>query len=267
MCPWPRSSRDVRILHERGADHVSLGVRAMGPSAALVECAPGEAAHLAVQAAARGVVPGHNGVIEVVPAAATILIECTDPGALSAAIGIIDGLRAEEISWARRDLVAVAEPDEIEIPVRFDGPDLDLIAERIDLAPQDVITAVTGSRLEVAFCGFAPGFAYLTGLDPRLHVPRRDRPRPRVPRGSFAIAAGYAAIYPSSSPGGWHLLGSTGFEVWSLARRPPAALRPGTRVRIILERDDVADPDTLDPASPRTGHDGAGPPTLTGDRR
>lgn len=210
-------------------------VRSMGPRAALVECAPGEAAELAVRAAARGVRPGHNGVVEVIPAAETLLIECTDQGALAAAIGIVDALIGETVSWIDRAGASPIERDEVEIAVRFDGPDLDAVAERTRLHPDEVVAAVCASPLEVAFCGFAPGFAYLTGLDPALNLPRRDRPRPRVPSGSFAVAAGYAAVYPSSSPGGWHLLGTTRFEVWSLSRRPPAALRPGTIVRIVTE--------------------------------
>jgi hypothetical protein len=62
---------------------------------------------------------------------------------------------------------------------------------------------------EVAFCGFSPGFAYLRGIDERLHVPRRDTPRTSVPAGSIGVAAGYTCVYPSASPGGWHLIGRT----------------------------------------------------------
>lgn len=176
--------------------------------------------------------------IDVVPAARTLLIDCVDPGSLSVAVGVVTGLVAEASSPAAP--VAETVADEVEIPVCFDGPDLDAIAERTGTDPRRVVEMICAAPLEVAFCGFAPGFAYMTGLPPALHVPRRDHPRPRVPSGSFAIAAGYAAVYPSSSPGGWHLLGSTTFEVWSLSRRPPAVLRPGTRVRIVAEAGSTA---------------------------
>jgi KipI family sensor histidine kinase inhibitor len=82
-----------------------------------------------------------------------------------------------------------------------------------------------------AFCGFAPGFAYLTGLDPALHLARRPSPRTRIPAGSVAIAGEYSAVYPTASPGGWHLLGRTTLDVWDVERARPNLLAPGTRVR------------------------------------
>jgi KipI family sensor histidine kinase inhibitor len=91
----------------------------------------------------------------------------------------------------------------------------------------------------VGFCGFAPGFAYLEGLDPGLHLPRRATPRTRVPPGSVAIAAAYTAVYPTASPGGWHLVGSTAMAVWDAERSPPALLAPGTLVR--FEPSEVAE--------------------------
>ena len=83
----------------------------------------------------------------------------------------------------------------------------------------------------MAFCGFVPGFAYLVGLDPRLHLPRRDTPRTRVPAGSVAIANEFTAVYPTEGPGGWHLLGTTDAVMWDDDRAVAALLPPGTRVR------------------------------------
>jgi KipI family sensor histidine kinase inhibitor len=88
-------------------------------------------------------------------------------------------------------------------------------------------------ELSVAFSGFAPGFGYLTGLPPDLHVPRRDTPRTRVPAGSLGLAGPYAGIYPRASPGGWQLIGRTELELWDAHRDPPALLAPGTRVRFV----------------------------------
>ncbi|GAA3420047.1 hypothetical protein GCM10018952_61710 [Streptosporangium vulgare] len=89
----------------------------------------------------------------------------------------------------------------------------------------------TGRELVVGWLGFAPGFAYLTGLDPALHVPRLDTPRTSVPAGAVAVAGPYSAVYPSASPGGWRLLGRSATAVWDVAAEPPALLTPGTRVR------------------------------------
>lgn len=140
-----------------------------------------------------------------------------------------------------------------EIPVAYDGEDLHAVAEAVGLTPAEVIAAHAGSAYTVAFCGFSPGFAYLRGLDPRLHVPRRDTPRPRVPAGSLAIAAGYSAVYPLASPGGWHLLGRTDVTLFDPERAHPALLTPGMGVRFVpvdhvAPRDDS--PRRERPASP-----------------
>lgn len=83
----------------------------------------------------------------------------------------------------------------------------------------------------VAFCGFAPGFGYLTGLPERYHLPRRATPRTAVPAGSLALAGEYAGVYPRSSPGGWQLIGSTDAVLWDPEREPAALFAPGVRVR------------------------------------
>ena len=94
-----------------------------------------------------------------------------------------------------------------------------------------MIALHSGADYTVAFCGFMPGFAYMTGLPAALHLPRRATPRERVPVGAVAIAAEYAGVYPRESPGGWHLLGRTDAVLWDDGREPPALLPPGTRVR------------------------------------
>lgn len=82
----------------------------------------------------------------------------------------------------------------------------------------------------MAFCGFAPGFGYLTGLPADRAVPRRATPRAAVPPGAVAVAGEYTGVYPRSSPGGWQLLGHTDLVLWDADREPPALLRPGARV-------------------------------------
>lgn len=83
----------------------------------------------------------------------------------------------------------------------------------------------------MAFCGFAPGFGYMVGGDPRLRVPRRDEARVRVPAGAVALAGEFTGVYPRASPGGWQLLGRTDAVIWDVDRDPPGLLRPGVRVR------------------------------------
>ncbi|HNP11666.1 MAG TPA: carboxyltransferase domain-containing protein, partial [Mycobacterium sp.] len=83
----------------------------------------------------------------------------------------------------------------------------------------------------VGFGGFAPGFAYLVGGDPRLAVPRRAEPRTRVPAGSVGLAGEFSGVYPRESPGGWQLIGRTDAVLWDIDRTPPALLRPGMWVR------------------------------------
>ncbi len=88
-----------------------------------------------------------------------------------------------------------------------------------------------GKIYEVAMLGFLPGFAYLRELPESLRIPRRATPRARVPAGSVAIAADMTAIYPIESPGGWHLIGSTPFPPWDIARFDQPFLRAGDRVQ------------------------------------
>lgn len=166
----------------------------------------------------------HPGVVDVVPAARTVLVTCHDAEAAAAV----------QRQFGR---VVPIDPEQagapVEIAVRYDGTDLDDVARATGLTTDDVIGAHHGTTYEVAFCGFAPGFAYLRGLDPRLHLPRRPTPRTSVPAGSVAIAAEYSAVYPRSSPGGWHLLGTTDAVLFDPDRRPPALLTPGARVRFV----------------------------------
>jgi KipI family sensor histidine kinase inhibitor len=119
----------------------------------------------------------------------------------------------------------------VTLPVRYDGADLDAVAAASSLTASEVVRRHSSATYVAAFCGFAPGFAYLTGLDPALHLPRRSTPRTRVPAGAVAIAGDYTAVYPHPSPGGWHLLGHTDAPVWDVERPRPNLLVPGTRVR------------------------------------
>lgn len=122
----------------------------------------------------------------------------------------------------------------VEVPVVYDGEDLDEVASLTGLSADEVVAAHTGSEWVAAFGGFAPGFAYLVGGDPRLQVPRRSDPRTRVPAGSIGLAGEFSAVYPRSSPGGWQLIGRTDLPTWDVRRDPPALVTAGTRVRFVV---------------------------------
>jgi KipI family sensor histidine kinase inhibitor len=116
----------------------------------------------------------------------------------------------------------------VEIEVVYDGPDLDEVGELTGLGRAGVVEAHTATPWRVAFGGFAPGFAYLVGGDPRLEVPRRAESRTSVPAGSVGLAGEFSGVYPRSSPGGWQLIGRTDAELWNLERG--ALLTPGCTV-------------------------------------
>jgi inhibitor of KinA len=124
-----------------------------------------------------------------------------------------------------------AEPRLHTIPVRYDGPDLQEVADQTGLSPDEVVHRHAQPEYLVYLLGFVPGFAYLGDLHPSLVLPRRSSPRTRVDAGSVAIAGAQTAVYPLATPGGWHLLGSTPLEMFDPARDPAALLKAGDRVR------------------------------------
>jgi KipI family sensor histidine kinase inhibitor len=165
-----------------------------------------------------------DGVREVVPGMSTLLVTF-DPGLTNAS-----ALRAA-LDAVHPGADLADDDDQHVIDVRYDGADLQDVAELTGLSAAEVIAAHTDSVWTVAFCGFAPGFSYLVGGDPRLYVPRRDEARVRVPAGAVALAGAFSAIYPRVSPGGWQLLGHTDAVLWNSDADPPAVLRPGAVVR------------------------------------
>jgi len=123
--------------------------------------------------------------------------------------------------------------DEIEVPVVYAGDDLADVAARVGVATDEVVSLHTAPTYTVVCLGFSRAFPYLSGLDPVLTLPRRPSPRTVVPAGSVAIAADQTGIYPQASPGGWHLLGRTGLDLFDEDRSPPSLLQPGDRVRFV----------------------------------
>lgn len=166
-----------------------------------------------------------HGVIDVVPAARTILVTF-DPERLAqpTVLAWIDA--AEPVEQP-----ALSGP-EVLIDVVYDGPDLAEVAQYAGLTVDEVVQLHTGSEWTAAFTGFAPGFAYLVTDHERLRVPRRNTPRTSVPAGSVALAGEFSAIYPTSSPAGWQLIGRTSARLWDAGNAAsPALIRPGAKVR------------------------------------
>jgi len=173
------------------------------------------------------------GVLDIVPASRTVLLELAGPRYQAPTRQRLAKLRvtAEALSKAG---APIAGPADVEIDVVYDGPDLDEVARLTGMTPEQVVAAHTGTPWRVGFGGFAPGFAYLVGGDARLNVPRQSEPRTRVPAGSVALAGEFSGVYPRESPGGWQLIGrmaEDAAELWDVDRDPPALLRPGMWVQ------------------------------------
>jgi KipI family sensor histidine kinase inhibitor len=205
----------------------------MGDSALLVETDDIDAV-LVISAALSPLVETGEGVWadvdDLVPAAHTLLVVArptTDLAALRRAVVDTIASPASEASHPATS----GSREVLEVPVRYDGPDLDEVARQTGLSAREVVAAHTKSTWRVAFGGFSPGFAYLVGGDPRLEVARRAEPRTRVPAGSVALAGRFSGVYPRESPGGWQVIGRTDAVLWDVTRTPPALLVPGLTVR------------------------------------
>jgi KipI family sensor histidine kinase inhibitor len=166
------------------------------------------------------------GVVDVVPAARTILV-VTDPEITS----LSSVAQAVQRSTPRAE--RFDSDDSLEIPVRYDGEDLDEAAQLLGCDSQELVRRHTAAQWTVAFCGFMPGFGYLVSHGWTTQVPRRPSPRTKVPSGSVALAGEFSGVYPRESPGGWQLIGRSTLTMFDPSRDPAALLRPGTRVRFV----------------------------------
>jgi KipI family sensor histidine kinase inhibitor len=186
----------------------------VGRGAFLIEVAsPAEAVSLAIWARERSLAT------DVVPGAETVLLDgVADPDRLADVL----------VQWRPTD----AEPGPVvEMLVVYDGPDLETVAGHWGCPVEEVVTRHRATEFVSAFCGFAPGFAYLSGLE--TSVPRMATPRTRVRAGSVALAGSWCGVYPVASPGGWLIIGHTDADLWDPGRKQPALLAPGTRVRFV----------------------------------
>jgi KipI family sensor histidine kinase inhibitor len=211
-------------------------VRPFGDTAVLADVGDGEAAvRLWRRLDAELRSGAWPGVEDVVVGFGAVTVTVADPTSVS-----LDALTAA-LSSAAAELGDPGTgpgpaPDDrgvLDVPVRFDGPDLGEVAGQAAMSEAEVVEALAEAELRVGFVGFAPGFGYLVGLPPPLAaVSRRPRPRPAVPAGSVAVGGGFAGVYPQETPGGWQLVGRTDAVLFDDTAPPYAVLEPGRRVRL-----------------------------------
>lgn len=169
-----------------------------------------------------------HGVVDVVPAARTLLV-MTDPSVASLS-AVAEAVRRTTPRSDRTD-----SGDLVEIPVTYDGQDLDEAAQLVGCDRAELVRRHTAEEWTVAFCGFMPGFGYLTSKAWSSQVPRRSSPRKSVPPGAVGLAGEFSGVYPRESPGGWQLIGRTELATFDASREPASLLRPGVRVRFVDE--------------------------------
>lgn len=200
-----------------------MRLRAVGALGVLAEVTDLETVHRLDAAVRAADLPG---VVEVVPGYHTLLVTAASPRELATVRDALPALDLPVLEQVRRRVV--------EVPVVYNGEDLAGVARLTGLPEEEVVRRHTAAEYLVAFLGFAPGFPYLVGLDPSLHVPRRETPRTRVPAGSVGLAGEQTGIYPQATPGGWQLIGRTDTVLFDVEREPPALLAAGDRLRFVL---------------------------------
>ena len=166
---------------------------------------------------------GQPGLVEFVPGAESVLLLFEEKKE-----------REEVAGWLGE--IEVVERDRVgrlwEIPVSYTGADLAGFSEKCGLTSAEVVRLHSAPVYEVAFMGFSPGFPYLSGLDKRLHLPRKEVPVPEIKPGSVAVGGGHAGIYSVASPGGWHVLGHTEVVLFR-PEEEKFLFSPGDRVKFL----------------------------------
>lgn len=205
-------------LSDVPGDGAHRAVRPFGTRAVLVE-ADGPADVLRLRAA----IESAGVAAETVPGWCTLLVRTDgDP------TRVADWLRTAEVG----DIEPPSPGQPVTVDVRYDGADLEDVAELVGLSPEEVVALHTRPEYTVVMLGFSRGFPYLAGMEPALTgIPRLATPRTRVPAGAVGIALDQTGIYPMASPGGWRLLGSTDAVLFDPERWPPTPLQPGSSVR------------------------------------
>ncbi|MEP6894285.1 MAG: 5-oxoprolinase subunit PxpB [Chloroflexota bacterium] len=175
-----------------------------------------------------------NGIIETVPAYATLLVH-------------YDPLTLSYTQIKNHLLVKISQVEEtsnrmprlVEVPVRYGGKygiDLESVASYLHLSVEDVIRIYSEKTYTVYMMGFTPGYPYMGKVDDALSMPRLETPRTRVPAGTVAIAGSQTGIYSIESPGGWNLIGWTPLKLFNSESNSPFLFAPGDEVKFVVEQ-------------------------------
>jgi len=231
---------DAPSVTERGASLAHARIEAVGDRCLLirlgdtVDLATNRTVH-AVTALINAHIDADGPIVEVVPAFTTVAVHyqpsrCPRDGDLPS-VHMTRWIEA----LLRQDLPTLADAGRtIEIPACYGGdygPDLEDVAQRCGLEPEEVIALHSGAPLTLYAFFFSPGNPFAGPLDPRLDVKRRASPRTRVEAGSVAIANGISSIYQSASPGGWNVIARTPWNLFRVDQQPPTRLRLGDQLR------------------------------------
>ncbi|BAX90629.1 5-oxoprolinase subunit B family protein [Mycobacterium shigaense] len=211
------------VSQDLASELVGSVVHDYGDQALLVQCGSTAEVLAWADALRAAALPG---VLDVVPAARTVLVKLNGPR--------YQGVVRQRLRTMRINAGPAAPAErraDFVIDVVYDGPDLAEVAHHTGLTTAQIVHAHTATPWRIGFSGFAPGFAYLVDGDPRLRVPRRAEPRTSVPAGSVGLAGEFSAVYPRRSPGGWQLIGHTDAVLWDLDRDNPALLAQGMWVQ------------------------------------
>ncbi len=231
-----------------------MEVTPLGDSAVLVRVAedfynePERALEQVLAAQRRLTAAKIPGIIGLVPAYTTIALFYDPPAVMEAGattdnvFGWLDQRIRDALSKREETSAQPVQSSVIEIPVCYDKEfafDLDDVARRATLSPDEVIAVHSGAEYRVHCIGFTGGFPFLGGLPRELATPRRESPRKEIPVGSVGIGGKQTGIYPIKSPGGWNIIGRTPLQLFDPGKNPPALLRVGDRVRLrAISRDE-----------------------------
>jgi KipI family sensor histidine kinase inhibitor len=167
------------------------------------------------------------GVIESVPTYRSLLVHY-DPLQID-----FDALSKRLINLAQLPVPPITKSRRWRIPVAYGGEhgiDLEDVAKELNTTPEEIVARHVAGDYRVAMIGFTPGWSYLSGLDARLHLPRRQNPRLLTPAGTISIGGVQTGVQCLAGPSGWHLLGRTPVRTYQLHRDPVFLLEPGDAV-------------------------------------
>jgi KipI family sensor histidine kinase inhibitor len=165
-----------------------------------------------------------DGFIESVPAYSSLAIFFRAPARFEMVKEFLEALIVSSESLSSNLSVK-------EVPVLYNGDDLDFVADQHQLSREEVISIHTSMNYRVFMLGFLPGFAYMGKVDDRIATPRKSSPRTVVPVGSVGIAGAQTGIYPQASPGGWQLIGRTPLKIFDAKKGDPCLLKPGDLIK------------------------------------